>query len=90
MTSSTDLASALITVTMRTLESLHATTMQDWRIPRVYAGHEVGADVRADLIFTLGHLADAGVKEIANRPPDAAINHLLENVNGRATHTFFS
>lgn len=90
VTSSTDLASALITATTRTLESLHATTMQDWRIPRVYAGHEVGADVRADLIFTLGHLADAGVKEIANRPLDATINHLLENVSGRATHTFFS
>lgn len=90
MTASAELAERLAELTTHTLEALQREVVAEWRIPRVYAGHEVGADVRADLIFTLGHLADAGVETVAGLAPDALITQLLAGVRGRATHTFFS
>jgi glycosyltransferase involved in cell wall biosynthesis len=62
----------------------------DGWLPRAFAGHAVGADVRADVIFTLGHLAAAGVTEIAHQPIDSLIGALLAHVDGVATHSFFS
>lgn len=49
-------------------------TCRAWRIPRTFAGHLVGADVRADVCFTLPHLAAAGIG----------------SVGGASTHAFFS
>jgi len=61
-----------------------------WQIPRTYAGHQVGADVRADVCFTLHHLAAAGVTEVAGERIDEVLCRLLAEVDGRSTHTFFS
>ena len=66
------------------------TTSPGWRIPRAFAGHAVGADVRADLCFVLTHLADAGVDVVAGEHPDAILARLLQSVDGASTHTFFS
>jgi hypothetical protein len=50
----------------------------------------VGADVRADLCFTLHHLARAGVTEVADSPIHTIISGLLADIDGAGTHTFFS
>jgi glycosyltransferase involved in cell wall biosynthesis len=72
------------------VEALERTHLPGFRIPRVFAGHEVNPDVRADLAFTLGHLGRCGVHEIAGGPLDDALEIVLRDVDGRRTHTFFS
>lgn len=84
------LAERLTSFCVETLERLEGSHLPGWHIPRTFAGHEVGADVRADLCFTLSHLADAGVAEVAGEPVDHILTRLLGQVDGRATHTFFS
>lgn len=84
------LADALRGFTVTTVEALAARHLPDWRIPRSFAGHAVDADVRADLVYTLTHLAAAGVDEIAGEPIDAVIAGQLARVDGDRTHTFFS
>ena len=59
-------------------------------LPRVFAGYPVGTDVRADLAFTLGHLADNDVKHVAGVEIDDAIRAVLAGVDGSGTHTFSS
>ena len=46
--------------------------------------------MRADLVFTLGLVADAGVEDVDGRAPDDLVADLLRDVDGAATHTFFS
>ncbi|HUP85100.1 MAG TPA: hypothetical protein VM143_05470 [Acidimicrobiales bacterium] len=72
------------------VEALERTHLPGLRIPRVFAGHEVNPDVRADLAFTLGHLGRCGVDEVAGRALDDALEVVLAEVDGRRTHTFFS
>jgi glycosyltransferase involved in cell wall biosynthesis len=84
------LAAGLRTLAVTTLEALEHHHFPAWHLPRTFAGHRVGADVRADLCFTLAHLADAGVERVAGEHPDAITARLLTEVDGRATHTFFS
>ncbi len=85
-----ELAARLRTLAVATVEALEHHHLPGWRIPRVFAGHAVAADVRADLCFTLGHLADAGVEEVAGTSIDAVTSLLLREVDGSSTHTFFS
>ncbi len=73
-----------------TVDALSTRTSPGWQLPNVFAGHAVGADVRADLLFTLTHLAAAGVDTIAGTPIETAITTLLAGVDGVGTHTFFS
>lgn len=87
---SADLAGRLTRLAVDSLEALERHHLPGWRIPNVFAGHAVLADVRADLCFTLAHLADAGVTDIAGQHPDAITGRVLGEVNGRSTHTFFS
>ncbi len=84
------LAHDLTAHTVEMIERFVAAHAADWRLPRTFAGHQVGADVRADLIFTLGHLAAVGVTTIAATPIDDAITILLGEVDGAGTHSFFS
>jgi hypothetical protein len=72
------------------VEALERTHLPGFRLPGVFAGHEVGTDARADLVFTLGLLADCGVDAIAGRPLDDALRTVLAGVDGRRTNTFFS
>lgn len=89
-TTPASLADWLVAETVATVEDLHATVLPGWRVPRAYAGHEVAADVRADVCFTLHHLAEAGVETIAGEPIDDVLVRLLGEVDGSSTHTFFS
>ena len=72
-----ELAARLRDLAVGTVEALEQHHLPGWRIPRVFAGHAVAADVRADLCFTLGHLADAGVEHVAGAPIDAVTRRLL-------------
>lgn len=85
-----ELAARLTRFTVAMLEAAERAHLPGWRIPRTFAGHEVGADVRADVCFTLHHLAEAGVAEVAGEPIDDVLGRLLAGVDGPSTHTFFS
>ncbi|HEX7133789.1 MAG TPA: hypothetical protein VF228_14525 [Iamia sp.] len=84
------LADWLVAETVGTVEDLRDEVLPGWRVPRVYAGHEVAADVRADICFTLHHLAEAGVTTVHGRDVDEVLVRLLGEVDGSSTHTFFS
>lgn len=84
------LAAWLRDATVAVVEDLREAHLPGWRIPRTFAGHEVAADVRADLCFTLTHLAEGGVETIGDEPVDDVLTQLLGEVDGRSTHTFFS
>lgn len=64
--------------------------LPDLRIPSVFAGHRVEPDVAADLAFTLCHLRDAGVGEVASVPIEEAVARALRQVDGERTHSFWS
>ncbi|MEZ5372103.1 MAG: hypothetical protein R2704_05105 [Microthrixaceae bacterium] len=72
------------------LDRAERTHLPEWRIPRTFAGHQVGGDVRADVCFTLHHLLSSGVTEIAGRSIPELLTDLLADIDGAATHTFFS
>jgi glycosyltransferase involved in cell wall biosynthesis len=84
------LADHLVAMTVDLVEQLHEEVLPGWRVPRAYAGHEVAADVRADVCFTLHHLAEAGVTTIGGEDVDEVLVRLLSEVDGSSTHTFFS
>ncbi|HVF31701.1 MAG TPA: hypothetical protein VM933_01580 [Acidimicrobiales bacterium] len=72
------------------MEALLGAHLPGLRIPRVFGGHLVGPDVRADLAFTIGLLGEAGVGSVAGRPVEDALEAVLRPVDGAATNTFFS
>jgi hypothetical protein len=84
------LADALVAEVVTVLDELIDRHLPGLRIPGTFAGHRVEPDVAADLVFTLGHLADAGVAEVAGIAVDDAIATVLQTIDGRGTHTFFS
>lgn len=84
------LGESLVAFTVNTLTTLATQHFPQWRIPNTFAGHRVDADVRADLLYTLTHLAAGGVTHIAGEPVDDVIARQLARVDGRNTHTFFS
>ncbi len=90
MTTAAELSTRLIAWTVATLEAAERHHLPGWRLPGAFAGHEVAADVRADLCFTLTHLAEAGVTRIGGEDLDGVLIRLLGKVNGSSTHTFFS
>jgi hypothetical protein len=85
-----DLATELASYTASQLESLVDRHLPDFDVPRMFAGHRVLADVRADLVFTLGLLHEAGVDAVAGATVPDAITHVLRPIDGGGTHTFFS
>ncbi len=90
MTTAAELSARLTAWTVATLEAAEGHHLPGWRLPRAFAGHEVGADVRADVCFTLTHLAEAGVNDVAGEAIDDVLVRLLGEVDGASTHTFFS
>lgn len=72
------------------LEQLEARHAPGWELPRVLGGHLVAPDVRADLLFTVGLVAQGGVDAVAGTPCDDIIVRQLAEIDGAGTHTFFS
>jgi glycosyltransferase involved in cell wall biosynthesis len=89
-TTAGEVAEALLDLVEDQLEALAAGPLPGLVLPGVLMGHEVGPDVRADLLFTLGHLHTAGRREIAGSEVTSHIVRLLAGVDGRRTHTFYS
>ncbi len=85
-----ELAADLIDLVVGTLDVLIEHHLPAFRIPGAFAGHRVEPDVAADLVYTLGHLADAGVEQVAGTGIDEAIATVLRRIDGPNTHTFFS
>lgn len=90
MISAHTLAGDLVAFTAQQVELVVEHHMPGWRVPRVFAGHAVGPDVRADIAFTLGHLARNGVTEIAGTPVLDAAGIVLRDIDAARTHTFAS
>lgn len=72
------------------LEKLEETHLPGLRLPRVFGGHVVGADTRADLAYTLGLLGAGGVTFVAGLPIDEALRTVLRETDGARTETFGS
>ena len=82
MTDSVSLADDLLDLAVEVLGDLEAHHAPGLELPRVLAGHPVGADARADLAFTLGLLSEAGRGEVAGLSvvglvPDLTVQHHL-------------
>jgi hypothetical protein len=84
------LSHRLEALVLESLEALRATHLREWRVPGTFGGHPVEPDVAADLVFTLSHLHDLGVEQIAGEPLEEVISSVLRRIDGRRTHTFFS
>ncbi|WP_439427697.1 hypothetical protein [Micromonospora sp. LA-10] len=61
-----------------------------FHLPGSYAGHPVGADTRADLIYVLGLLLDLGVTEVAGVGLEPAVLRLLDNLPADEIEAFSS
>jgi len=85
-----DLAAALAGYVQEQLERLVDRHLPGLDLPRVFAGHPVGPDVRSDLAFTLGFLHESGLGALDGSPAPEAIARVLRPIDGPATHTFFS
>ncbi len=85
-----DLATGLRTFVVGAVEALVRDHAPGWRIPATFGGHRVEPDVDADLVYTLGHLHEGGVTEIAGTPLVEAVRRVLGRIDGARTHTFFS
>ncbi len=80
----------LVEFTVGRLDALVAAHFPDFRIPRIFAGHPVAPDVRADLAFTLGLLGAGGVERVAGVEVSDALETVLRPIDGAGTHSFFS
>lgn len=67
------------------LDALASGPLPDLVLPRLLLGHEVGPDVRADLLFTLGFVHASGRRDLTE-----PITRLLAGVHGKRTTTFYS
>jgi len=84
------LADALRSFVTDQIDMLIADHLPAWRLPATFGGHPVGPDVAADLAYSLGHLHEAGVPQVAGTPITDAVKRVLGQVDGAQTHTFFS
>ncbi|MEU1809769.1 glycosyltransferase [Micromonospora aurantiaca (nom. illeg.)] len=84
------LGQAVRDVVVRTLTEFVTRYAPAFRVPRVFAGFPVQADVHADLAHVLGLLHAGGVTHLAGTPVDEALTTVLGAVDGPRTHTFAS
>jgi glycosyltransferase involved in cell wall biosynthesis len=90
MTTPADLADHLLDLVrgvLADLESMHAPSLE---LPRVFGGHVVGPDARADLAFTLGLLHGEGIDRVAGIDCAEVALEVVRRLNGPQTHSFYS
>jgi glycosyltransferase involved in cell wall biosynthesis len=90
MTSTRALAGELLDLVEQQLAALADGPLPELDLPGMLLGHEVGPDVRADLLFTLGLLHEAGRTTVGDVEVVDALSRLLAGIDGRRTHTFYS
>ena len=84
------LRTALLDLVVDVTSECFARHARDGLLPANFAGHRVEADATADAVTTLGLLHRCGVTELNGRPIEEMLRTLLRNIDGPATHTFFS
>ncbi|MDQ6695937.1 MAG: hypothetical protein M3Z46_00580, partial [Actinomycetota bacterium] len=89
-TTAGDVARTLLEFVDAQLTALATGALLGFDLPGILMGHEVGPDVRADLVFTLGLMYGCGRTEVAGLPVVGALSRLLAGVDGKRTHTFYS
>lgn len=90
MTTPASLADELLEMTVGILEDLERHHAPGLELPRVFGGHVVGADARADLAFTLGLLQGEGIEEVAGEATADVALEILRRLDGPSTHSFYS
>src|SRR5437762_6770342 len=87
---SLELADRLVADTVAQLRFAEASYLRGFHLPCHYGGHHVGADTRADLVFTLGQLWNFGLREVAGHSVVDSLRRVLFSIDGESTDTFFS
>ncbi|MGW7824553.1 hypothetical protein ACWGLF_42285 [Streptomyces puniciscabiei] len=65
------------------VEQLHGTHLPGFRVPRVFAGHAVGAEARIHLVHVLGQLGAGGVASVAGTRVEDALRAVLVGLGDR-------
>lgn len=60
------------------------------RLPGSYAGHAIADDTRADLLYVMGLLTEAGVSHVAGADLQSEAINLLDDVTGTEVEGFYS
>lgn len=90
MPTSVELADRLVALAHGVLVDLEAHHAPGLELPRVFGGHAVGPDARADLAFTLGLLHAEGIEEVAGVDGASTALEIVRRLDGPATHSFYS
>ncbi|BCB83711.1 glycosyltransferase family protein [Phytohabitans suffuscus] len=86
----TDLSARLVRFVAEGMDAFAARVAPGFRLPASYAGHPVDAATRADLLYVLGLLLDAGVTEVAGVALDRVVLNFLSDVPAAAVEGFSS
>ena len=89
-TTASGLADALVALAVEQLERAQQSFAPGFALPRIFGGHVVGPDARADLAFTMGLLFEAGVTEVDGVAIEPVIVDILTSLDGPGTHSFYS
>ena len=90
MQTTTEFSDYLLGFVVRQMETLERDFFQGLVLPSRLAGYPMGADVKGDLLFVLGMLHEAAVSQINDANVMTASRKILESIDGKATHSFYS
>jgi glycosyltransferase involved in cell wall biosynthesis len=90
MTTPTDLADRLLDLAVEVLTDLESSHTPGLELPRVFGGHGVGADARADMAFTLGLLHGEGIRSVAGVDCADVALEIVRRLDGPQTHSFYA
>ena len=90
MQTTTKFSDYLLGFVVRQMETLERDFFQGLVLPSRLAGYPMGADVKGDLLFVLGMLHEAAVSQINDANVMTASRKILESIDGKATHSFYS
>ena len=90
MQTTTEFSDYLLDFVVRQMETLERDFFHGLVLPSRLAGYPMGADVKGDLLFVLGMLHEAAVSQINDANVITASRKILESIDGKATHSFYS
>lgn len=73
-----------------TIEQFEGRYAPGFHLPPTFGGHLVGTDAVADVAYTLGWFGPGAGTVVAGVPLDEALRTVLSQIDGAATHSFFS
>jgi hypothetical protein len=90
MNNQRELATWLIEFVCSQLQQIESRYFPQLKLPALFAGHPMGADVKGDLVFVLGLLHELGITEISGLQIPGRISAVLKEIDGNQTHSFYS